>query len=124
MGWGDLWLGDIVTKWENVVAAERESLRGQALQAASATGVDAKVDVQCGRPADALLELGEQVDLLVLGSRRWGPVTRVLLGSTGEALLHDAGCPMLVVPRPQVENSDRLRVPQGREPAGLRAPQG
>ena len=46
------------------------------------------------------MELGEQVDLLVIGSRRWGAAARVLVGSTGEAVLHDAGCAVLVVPRP------------------------
>ena len=77
-----------------------ESLRAQAQAAADATGADVAVDVDRGRPADALMELGEQVDLLVIGSRRWGAAARVLVGSTGEALLHDAGCPVLVVPRP------------------------
>jgi nucleotide-binding universal stress UspA family protein len=53
-----------------------------------------------GRPADRLLELCADVDLLVIGSRRWGAVARLMLGSTGEALMHDASCPVLVVPRP------------------------
>ena len=53
-----------------------------------------------GRPADALLALSGDVDLLVIGSRRWGPATRVLLGSTGEALMHDAACSVVAVPRP------------------------
>jgi nucleotide-binding universal stress UspA family protein len=39
------------------------------------------------------------MDLLVIGSRRWGPLARLLLGSTGEALARDAGCPLLVAPR-------------------------
>ena len=51
------------------------------------------------RPAHALLELGADVDLLVIGSRRWGAVARLLLGSTGEVLMHDAACPVIVVPR-------------------------
>ena len=54
------------------------------------------------------MELGEQVDLLVIGSRRWGAATRVLVGSTGEALLHDAACPVLVVPRPARGVADEM----------------
>lgn len=38
-------------------------------------------------------------DLIVMGSRAYGPVRRVLLGSTGRAVLHDAACSVLVVPR-------------------------
>ncbi|MGH2866670.1 MAG: universal stress protein [Solirubrobacteraceae bacterium] len=41
----------------------------------------------------------EHRGLLVIGSRRWGPIARVILGSTGETLLHGASCPILVVPR-------------------------
>lgn len=53
-----------------------------------------------GRSADALLALSGEVDLLLIGSRRWGAGARVLLGSTGEALMQAAACPVLAVPRP------------------------
>lgn len=42
----------------------------------------------------------EGVDLLVAGSRRYGPVARALLGSVSTQLIHKAPCPVLVVPRP------------------------
>jgi nucleotide-binding universal stress UspA family protein len=35
----------------------------------------------------------------VIGSRRWGAAARLLLGSIGEALMHSARCPVMVVPR-------------------------
>jgi nucleotide-binding universal stress UspA family protein len=47
-------------------------------------------------------ELSDEVDLLVIGSRRWGPLTRVLLSGTGEALMHGARSSIMVVPRPHV----------------------
>ena len=64
------------------------------------TRAQVEVAVARGRPSDALLKLSETVDLLLIGSRRWGPTKRLLLGSTGEALMHDASCPVLAVPRP------------------------
>lgn len=39
------------------------------------------------------------VDLLVAGSRGYGPAARVLLGSVTGRLIQDAPCPVLVVPR-------------------------
>lgn len=42
----------------------------------------------------------KDVDLLVLGSRGYGPLTRVLLGSVSRRAAQDAPCPVLVVPRP------------------------
>jgi nucleotide-binding universal stress UspA family protein len=54
-----------------------------------------------GPPASALAEACEDgVDLLVAGSRGYGPVARVLLGSVSTQLIHKAPCPVLVVPRP------------------------
>jgi nucleotide-binding universal stress UspA family protein len=42
----------------------------------------------------------EGVDLLVLGSRGYGPVMRVLLGSTSGHVFRHAPCPLLVTRRP------------------------
>ena len=78
-----------------------DALRAKVADAARGTAEKVETDVQLGRPANALLELSEEVDLLLIGSRRWGPVARVILGATGEALLHVASCPVLVVPRPE-----------------------
>jgi nucleotide-binding universal stress UspA family protein len=85
---------------EGVVETGVEELRERTVGAARAADPSAEADVMRGRPADRLAAL--DVDLLVLGSRRWGPVARLGLGSTAEALLQDvARCPVLVVPRPQ-----------------------
>jgi nucleotide-binding universal stress UspA family protein len=54
-----------------------------------------------GFPAQQIRESCEEgVDLLVIGSRGYGPVARVLLGSVSRKLVDDAPCPVLVVPRP------------------------
>lgn len=100
MGWGRVWLGDMMAEWQQVVGSERDKLRKRAIEAGDRIGATVKAEAVAGRPADALLRLSEEVDLLVIGSRRWGPAARVLLGSTGEALLHDAACPVVAVPRP------------------------
>lgn len=42
------------------------------------------------------------VDLLVVGSRGYGALGRVLVGSVATGLLHRARCPVLTVPRPRV----------------------
>jgi nucleotide-binding universal stress UspA family protein len=54
-----------------------------------------------GDPAEKLLEAAEMgVDLLVLGSRGFGPVMRLLIGSVSSRVIREAPCPVLVVPRP------------------------
>jgi nucleotide-binding universal stress UspA family protein len=51
---------------------------------------------------DAERQLAEQtinVDLMVTGSRGYGPHRAVLLGSVSGRLVRDAACPVIVVPR-------------------------
>lgn len=91
--------GLVATEWRDAVADVQQRIHEQAVAATGAVEAPAGVEVTRGRPADGLLALSGEVDLLVIGSRHWGPTARLLLGSTGEALLHDAACPVLVVPR-------------------------
>lgn len=55
-----------------------------------------------GDPARQLMSACEEdpVDLLVLGSRGYGPLARVLLGSVSRRIVQDAPCPVLTVRRP------------------------
>ncbi|MGN6254903.1 MAG: universal stress protein [Solirubrobacterales bacterium] len=74
-----------------------------------------------GVPAAAIIEACEEggADLLVAGSRGYGPVTRVLLGSVSTQLAHKAPCPVLVVPRPALDHGSHHKV---RAPLNLRGP--
>lgn len=60
-------------------------------------GVDG--DAVYGEPSDELARLGEQVDLLIVGSRAHGSLGRLLNGSTSNYLERHAPCPLLVLPR-------------------------
>jgi nucleotide-binding universal stress UspA family protein len=54
-----------------------------------------------GDPVQKLLEAAEVgVDLMVLGSRGFGPVMRLLIGSVSSRVIRAAACPVMVVPRP------------------------
>jgi nucleotide-binding universal stress UspA family protein len=50
-------------------------------------------------PVRALAEHSQQIDLLVVGSRGYGPARSVLLGGVSGRLIRRAACPVLVVPR-------------------------
>lgn len=51
------------------------------------------------RAATALADRSRDLDLLVVGSRSYGPVRRLLLGSTSTRLVREAACPLLILPR-------------------------
>jgi nucleotide-binding universal stress UspA family protein len=77
-------------------------------------GAPASGDVRLGDPVRELTALSADCDLLVLGSRRWGPVRRLLLGSTSDAVIRDAVCPVLVPPRhAATEHDDAQRAGAG-----------
>ena len=52
-----------------------------------------------GLAGEELAAFGEEVDILVVGSRGYGPVKRLVLGSTSDYLERHARCSLLVLPR-------------------------
>jgi nucleotide-binding universal stress UspA family protein len=52
-----------------------------------------------GQPGHELEAASARLDLLVLGSRGYGPLRRVLLGSISSQLVERCPCPLIVVPR-------------------------
>jgi nucleotide-binding universal stress UspA family protein len=85
-------LGDVETARKSATLALRRALTAAGRDAAEGT-------VVTGEPVAALVALSERVDVLVCGSRGYGPVRSVLLGGVGHALLRDARCPVIVIPR-------------------------
>ena len=60
--------------------------------------LDLGADVLVGPPDKRLAELSAQVELTVLGRRGLGTFTRLLIGSTSEAVANHAEGPVVVVP--------------------------
>ncbi len=52
-----------------------------------------------GHPSEELAHYSESVDLLVVGSRGYGPIGRLVHGSTSASLTGTAHCPLLVLTR-------------------------
>jgi nucleotide-binding universal stress UspA family protein len=55
-------------------------------------------EVLAGDPSDALAAASADLDLLVCGSRGYGPMRTLVVGGTSHALVRKAACPVLVVP--------------------------
>ena len=94
-------MGGVTYPYDEVFASQRIACR-QALEAAAARIGD-RVTVTTrtleGPAARRLIEAADGVDLLVLGSRGYGPLRAVLLGSAGRAVSAAAPCPVVLVPR-------------------------
>jgi nucleotide-binding universal stress UspA family protein len=83
---------------------DHEAPRRADAQAPLTRGLDACGDpsatgeVLDGEPAVALATASTDLDLLVCGSRGFGPLRTLLLGGTSHAVVRRAACPVLVVP--------------------------
>ena len=73
-----------------------------------------------GLTGEELAAFGDSVDLLVVGSRNYGPVRRLVLGSTSDYLERHARCSLLVLPRVSHDGAEADRA--GGERAGHEAP--
>jgi len=64
-------------------------------------GITFKVDVELlyGSEAEAILKAAEnrQADLIVMGTRGFGAVKGMLVGSVSRKVIHLAACPVMVV---------------------------
>jgi nucleotide-binding universal stress UspA family protein len=61
--------------------------------------VPVEVDAFLEDPAQTLIAASETLDLLVCGSRGYGPVRAVLLGGVSRRVAAEAHCPVIVLPR-------------------------
>jgi nucleotide-binding universal stress UspA family protein len=90
----DAELAFLRTVREDATAALEQALAGLP------EDVQASQELLEGDTVEALAALDErEVDVLVCGSRGYGPVRRVLLGGVLRRLIRRAACPVVVVPR-------------------------
>ncbi|AIJ23136.1 universal stress protein [Amycolatopsis methanolica] len=91
----------VALDWEEIAADERRLL-AERLAGWQEKYPDVVVErvVARDRPRHQLLSWSAQAQLVVVGSRGRGGFSGLLLGSTSQALIHHAQCPVMVV-RPQ-----------------------
>jgi nucleotide-binding universal stress UspA family protein len=100
----------------DVWADARQTALVETEAACSNLGVHADVSATVGDPGYELRALSDTVDLVVVGSRRWGPVARLVSGGVGETLVTDTSCSILIVPRPAVRRGRRADQRHRRRP--------
>ncbi len=74
-----------------------------------------------GLPGEELASFSGEVDLLIVGSRGYGPVKRLVLGSTSNFLERHARCPLLVLPRAAGNEEGNAAELETEAPAGAPA---
>jgi nucleotide-binding universal stress UspA family protein len=88
--------------WQELTEAIQAQTREQLVQALEAVPdrIEVEASLITGDPVQALVNVAEAPGtLLVVGSRGYGPLRRVLLGSVSTRLARSAPCPLIVTPR-------------------------
>ncbi len=102
-GWAAAW------SYGEVLDAERASAQAWVDEAtASLHDLPAAGVVREGGAADELTGASATLDLLVVGSRNYGPLRRALLGSVSGRVAEHAACPVLVIPRHAADERPHL----------------
>lgn len=106
------------TDLEDVEGLHRVQAEKQVRQVVAelANDVDVEVEAFLGDPADVLIDLSRFMDLLVCGSRAYGPLRAVLLGSVSRRVTAEARCPVVVVPRGVETSLEALVTDSGQTP--------
>lgn len=110
------WLPAAIDR-EQVLADVRGGLdRAVAVALEGHPGVTVRKHALDGNAAELMAEFSTAVDLVVVGSRGRGGFAGLLLGSTSQAVLSHAVCPVMVVPNRAREDgaAGRVQKPWGR----------
>jgi nucleotide-binding universal stress UspA family protein len=70
-----------------------------ALEQAGGGSINAETELVYGDPAETLTGFTGSLDLLVMGSRAYGPHRAVLLGGVSRRVIATSECPVVVLPR-------------------------
>jgi nucleotide-binding universal stress UspA family protein len=90
-------LGNIQDITNDIITDAQERL--DATIGALNTDVPVTARAVIGTTVECLGDLAKETDMVVCGSRAWGAIRRVVLGSTADRLIHSSSAPVLVVPR-------------------------
>jgi nucleotide-binding universal stress UspA family protein len=88
----------IPNEWAELAEIARTQARTELDELLTDAG-DVASEVLDGEPGTALCAASRDADLLVIGSRHWGPFAQLFVGSAARYVVRHAGCPVLVLPR-------------------------
>jgi nucleotide-binding universal stress UspA family protein len=89
----------VVTLGEMPTADELDRERAKLVEAASDLGARLEARVELGHPVEVVTRLADELapDAVVLGARGLGAVTRFLVGSVSDRIVHHCSRPVIVV---------------------------
>lgn len=90
---------DSLQQYEARRKEDREQITADVREIFEAEGAEVDMRIEQGHAADTITRIAEegQFDLLVMGSRGWGGMNRLLLGSVSQAVVQHVHTSVLIV---------------------------
>jgi nucleotide-binding universal stress UspA family protein len=107
VGYTSPWTATTVTALSEAARADKQRLL-ELGEARAGRSLDVHRRLLEGEAGACLVRASASVDLLIAGSRGWGPLRRTVLGSATRRLIRDSESPVLVLPR--AVGADPLRI--------------
>lgn len=104
--------------YQELKAAIEEMVQKEFDEAVSRKPANVETDAVLlhGNPATELCKAAADADLLFLGSRAYGPLSRVLMGSVSSAVIEASVCPVVISPRGvEADDTEPALVASGHE---------
>lgn len=110
--------GEIVQELTRIESEHVEQTLERVRTAAAEAGVECETIHATGSTVDQICSVAKRRDarLIVIGAHGWGPIRRAFHGSVSTAVLHQAPCPVLVVPgghEPLAEDAEVVMLEPG-----------
>jgi nucleotide-binding universal stress UspA family protein len=88
-----------ITEWHLAEDSRADSILDEARASLRLRGVEAEPHTRKGDPADAIIDVAEEldIDLIVVGNKGLSGARRFLLGSVSNKVSHHAPCSVLIV---------------------------
>jgi nucleotide-binding universal stress UspA family protein len=91
------WALPVIADEMAVLEREGSKALAWALELARGAGVEAATKILRGHPAPAIVEIGKEHDLIIMGTHGLRGLERMFLGSVADGVLHQSQTPILVL---------------------------
>lgn len=88
----------VIESWERFAGESMEHQRAELEAAARELSRPVEMELRAGSPARELCDEARPDDVLLVGGASHGTLGRLVLGTTGDAVIRHAACPVVIVP--------------------------
>ena len=88
---------ELITTLKGYMEAEGNTILDEIEERAEDMGIEMEKSIVEGHPAKVIIDESEKQDIIVMGTHGRSRITKLLMGSTAEKVIHHSKCPVMVI---------------------------